>query len=75
MSGFRPDYNSVVQVISFKMTGPVVGSSKQNQAPAKRGLTKQRKERSFRERKIFIRKEHFITLLPVLSNFKCLSIH
>ena len=23
MSAFRPDYNSVVQVICFKMTGPV----------------------------------------------------
>ena len=40
-----------------------------------RGLTKQRKERSFRERKIFIRKEHFITLLQVQNNFKCLFLH
>ena len=39
------------------------------------GLTKQRKEHSFRERKIFIRKEHFIALLPVLNNFKCLFLH
>ena len=38
------------------------------------GLTKQRKEHSFRERKIFIRKEHFITLLSVLNSFKCLFI-
>ena len=36
-----------------------------------RGMTKYRKERSFRERKIFIRKEHFITLLSALNSFRC----
>ena len=39
------------------------------------GLTKQRKERSFRERKIFIRREHFITLLSALNSFQCHFIH
>ena len=40
-----------------------------------RGMTKYRKERSFRERKIFIRKEHFITLLSTLNSFQCHFIH
>ena len=40
-----------------------------------RGMTKYRKERSFRERKIFIRKEHFITLLSALNSFQCHFIH
>ena len=40
-----------------------------------RGITKYRKERSFRERKIFIRKEHFITLLTALNSFQCHFIH
>ena len=39
------------------------------------GMTKYRKECSFRERKIFIRKEHFITLLSALNSFQCHFIH
>ena len=39
------------------------------------GMTKYRMERSFRERKIFIRKEHFITLLSALNSFQCHFIH
>ena len=38
-------------------------------------MTKYRKECSFRERKIFIRKEHFITLLSALNSFQCYFIH
>ena len=56
-------------ILELLMSLMLLTSSIRIQKVLKKGLTKQRKERSFRERKIFIRKEHFITLLPVLNNF------
>ena len=43
----------------------------------KRGIAKQRKEGSFRERKIFVRKEHFIIIAIDIfkTAFNCFFTH